>query len=111
MDRQTAGLGRDTLSAVYLFRRQDARLAKNDPIVKGRDERLRRPWQSSRFSLQCNQEVENRPLENTIFRTLLLHTFGVYTKFGIEPEILFFADKQHRQKHTNSIKKYSDISL
>ena len=43
MDRQTAGLGRDTLSAVYLFRRQDARLAKNDPIVKGRDERLRRP--------------------------------------------------------------------
>ena len=43
MDRQTAGLGCDPLSSVDLLRRQDARLAKNDPAVKGRDERLRRP--------------------------------------------------------------------
>lgn len=43
MDGKAAGLGDDTRATVDLLCRQDARLAQIVPVVKGRDERLRRP--------------------------------------------------------------------
>ena len=43
MDGKAAGLGDDTRATVDLLRRQDARLAQIVPVVKGQDERLRRP--------------------------------------------------------------------